>query len=207
MSMRTTPTEAGRLQKYGIALLAAAVAFAASYATWPLSKSTPWVFFFAAIILSAWFCGQGPSLVTTAVLVVLGRYAFIKPYGTFTLDRDSLVPILVFIGFSLIIGFLASAKRRAEGHERAERRRFQATVTSIADAVIATDAAGCVTFMNRVAERLTGWSLTEAAGRRLEEVFVIVKEEGEGRLPHGVPGEEGIGQTELDSGAWRATPC
>ncbi len=186
MSMRTTPTGAGRLQKYGIALLAAGLAFAASYVTWPLLKSTPWVFFFTAIIVSAWFGGQGPSLVTAAVLTVLGRYFFIRPLGEFTLNRDSLVSILVFNGVSLFIGYVASARRRAEGHERAERRRFQATVTSIGDAVIATDSTGRVVFMNGVAEEMTGWSMPTAAGKRLGEVFVIVQDDTRAPAPNPV---------------------
>ena len=174
---RTELPQAGPIQRYGAAILAAVVAFAASYATWPLMNSMPWVFCFAAIMVTAWFCGQGPSLVTTAILVILGRYFFIRPYGTFTLDHVNVVPILVFVGVSLFIGFLASARRWAEAHERAERRRFQATVTSIGDAVIATDADGRITFMNHVAETLTGWSMLEADGRHWEEVFVIVNDE------------------------------
>src|SRR5258708_34390547 len=114
-----------------------------------------WVFFFAAVMLSAWCVGQGPSFAATMVLVVGGRYFFIKPYGTFTLSGVSLLPILAFIGVSLFIGFLGSARRRAEAYERAEQRRFQATVMSIGDAIIATAPAGRVTFLNGVSTALT----------------------------------------------------
>ena len=51
------------------------------------------------------------------------------------------------------------------------------TLNSIGDGVIATDTQGRVTRMNPVAEQLTGWGLTEAIGRDLEEVFRIVNEE------------------------------
>jgi len=53
---------------------------------------------------------------------------------------------------------------------------LRVTIASIGDAVITTDARGCVTRLNGVAESLTGWRQEEAAGRPLSEVFVIVNE-------------------------------
>ena len=59
---------------------------------------------------------------------------------------------------------------------RAERERFRVTLDSIGDAVVTTDTHGRVTFLNPVAEALTGWSLAEAAGRPLPDVFRIINE-------------------------------
>ncbi|QDV37747.1 PAS domain S-box protein [Tautonia plasticadhaerens] len=53
---------------------------------------------------------------------------------------------------------------------------WRTILASIGDAVIATDADGRVTFLNPVAERLTGWSLADARGMPLTEVFRIVNE-------------------------------
>jgi diguanylate cyclase (GGDEF)-like protein/PAS domain S-box-containing protein len=55
-----------------------------------------------------------------------------------------------------------------------EKERAQVTLDSIGDAVISTDADGRVTYVNAVAEALTGWSRQAAAGRPLVEVFRIV---------------------------------
>jgi PAS domain S-box-containing protein len=73
----------------------------------------------------------------------------------------------------------AQALVRATHLEREDEARawFATTLRSIGDAVIATDAAGRVTFMNAIAEALTGWTDAEARGRRLEEVFCILSEE------------------------------
>jgi len=60
---------------------------------------------------------------------------------------------------------------------RESEHRWATTLSSIGDAVIATDEGGRVTFMNAVAERLTGWSLAEAAGKRVAEVFKIINEQ------------------------------
>ena len=58
-----------------------------------------------------------------------------------------------------------------------EKERAQVTLNSIGDAVISTDVEGRISYMNSVAERLTGWPLKEASGRPLEEVFKIIDAE------------------------------
>jgi two-component system CheB/CheR fusion protein len=55
--------------------------------------------------------------------------------------------------------------------------RLATTLRSVGDAVISTDAAGSVQFMNRIAESLTGWSEADAQARPLDEVFRIVNEQ------------------------------
>jgi diguanylate cyclase (GGDEF)-like protein/PAS domain S-box-containing protein len=55
-----------------------------------------------------------------------------------------------------------------------EKERAEVTLNSIGDAVICTDIAGNITFLNVGAEKMTGWSMTEAAGRPLAEVFRVL---------------------------------
>jgi PAS domain S-box-containing protein len=62
-------------------------------------------------------------------------------------------------------------------HEDEARRWFTTTLRSIGDAVIATDAGGRISFMNPVAEGLTGWTESDAHGRLLEDVFNVLSEE------------------------------
>ena len=55
-----------------------------------------------------------------------------------------------------------------------ERERAQVTLNSIGDAVLTTDSAGNVTYLNLVAESMTGWIWKEAIGRPLSDVFNII---------------------------------
>jgi len=73
----------------------------------------------------------------------------------------------------------AQALSRASRMEREDEARqwFTTTLRSIGDAVIATDAEGRVTFLNPVAETLTGWAEQDARGRPLDEVFCIFSEQ------------------------------
>ena len=71
---------------------------------------------------------------------------------------------------------LRSVIERKAGEEALfmEKERAQVTLNSIGDAVLSTDIAGNVTYLNLVAEDMTGWSCQEATGRPLAEVFQIV---------------------------------
>ncbi|HUG67448.1 MAG TPA: PAS domain S-box protein, partial [Pirellulaceae bacterium] len=72
-------------------------------------------------------------------------------------------------------------RRRAEEQVQEEREWLRVTLASIGDAVIATDTQGRVTYLNAVAEELTGWTPNYAEGEPLETVFPILNENT--RLP------------------------
>jgi two-component system cell cycle sensor histidine kinase/response regulator CckA len=71
---------------------------------------------------------------------------------------------------------VALHKHEMERRLRDRERWFATTLRSIGDAVISTDAGGRITFMNPVAESLTGWSTTEARGRRASDIVRLVDE-------------------------------
>ena len=62
-----------------------------------------------------------------------------------------------------------------------QSERAQVTLNSIGDAVISTDLAGNITYLNLVAERMTGWSRQEASDQPLQEVLRII--DGDSREP------------------------
>ncbi len=93
---------------------------------------------------------------------------------------------LVLVRHQLRAEHLAS-RLAVEQAEREAQKRLVATMRSIGDAVISTDADARVEFMNPIAEELTGWPLDEARGRPLGQVFVIINEAT--RLPVSSPVE------------------
>jgi diguanylate cyclase (GGDEF)-like protein/PAS domain S-box-containing protein len=60
---------------------------------------------------------------------------------------------------------------------RQQRELFEVTLASIGDAVITTDAMGRVTYLNPVAEAMTGWHNAEAAGKPMDRVFHVINED------------------------------
>ena len=68
-------------------------------------------------------------------------------------------------------------KHQAEIRLKESEQWLKTTLISIGDGVITTDMQACVTFMNPVAEALTGWPFQEAAGKEITEIFNIVNED------------------------------
>src|SRR6266511_1856029 len=71
--------------------------------------------------------------------------------------------------------------RRAHESLFQEKEQAVATLESIGDAVLTTDAAGMITYMNPVAERLTGWRVVEALGQPVDTVMTLISDAA--RLP------------------------
>ncbi len=85
-----------------------------------------------------------------------GAYGFVlKPFK----DRDLRIAIEV-----------ALQKHQIDRHQFERERWFATTLRAIGDAVIATDSEQRITFMNQVAERVTGWASGDAVGKPLCEV-------------------------------------
>jgi PAS domain S-box-containing protein len=67
-------------------------------------------------------------------------------------------------------------RKRAEEDLRRQREWLRVTLSSIGDAVIASDTEGRITFLNPVAVMVTGWELEEALGQPIQDVFRIINE-------------------------------
>jgi len=84
---------------------------------------------------------------------------------------------------ALLLAFLSlvrsdlTGRRRAEVQARESEAELRTTLRSIGDAVIATDREGRITFLNPVAEQLTGWTEADASGLDANQVFHIVNED------------------------------
>ena len=92
---------------------------------------------------------------------------------------DSAAPIRDSAGIvagAVLVFRDVTEQRRAEDALAEQREWLETTLESIGDAVVATDVQARITFMNPVAENLTGWSFDDARGLASTEVFRIVNE-------------------------------
>jgi len=94
---------------------------------------------------------------------------------TFVISTLTSVALVVLLGLALMRGL--TERQRNEAAIGEQREWLRITLSSIGDAVIATDAFGRVRFLNPLAERLTGWTQAEAEDKTLTEIFKIVNED------------------------------
>jgi PAS domain S-box-containing protein len=88
-------------------------------------------------------------------------------------DND-LLEMVIAIGRQM--GQFIERKQAKEALEL-QRQWLEVTLSSIGDAVIATDTKAAITFMNPVAEALTGWTQEDAVGQKIDAVFHIIHEQ------------------------------
>lgn len=173
---------------YGASLGVLAVALVMRWLLDPvLDGSLPLVTLFGAVAFAVWAGGYRSAVLVTVLGFTVCDYFFIEPRHAFGL-RNAVngVGALAYLLTCSVIIALGEGMRVAAHRARYERERVIVTLSSIGDAVITTDPEGRVTFLNPIAETLTGWTQHDAGGRPLDDVFHIVNEETRHPAPNPV---------------------
>jgi PAS domain S-box-containing protein len=193
-SIRSTATpERPALLRYSVAVVVSLLALGIRLLLEPLLGDSPhFLLFFGAVMAASWFGGFGPGALATALSALLSDIFFVPPrYGFAPLDLAQSTHLLIFVIEGLLISVLSgqlyrarsqvaqelAVRAAAEQEASAQREQLRVTLTSIGDAVIVTDVAERVTFLNPLAEQLTGWPAAEALGLPLSAIFNIVNEQ------------------------------
>jgi signal transduction histidine kinase len=100
--------------RYGIALASVAGALSLASLLPPRADPSHFTLFFAAVMITAWYGGLGPGLLTTVMSALLLDYFFIAPIDSITMDWQAFLRLSVFTVIALITSYLTTARRRAE---------------------------------------------------------------------------------------------
>ena len=115
MAQRTTPS------RYTVAIVTTLTALALR---WLLSRwfgaSSPFLFFTPAVMLSAWYGGMGPGLLSTVTGAVLINVFLLAPVGSLSLDADQLSRVILFLLVGTQISWLSGAMSKAREHAEAD---------------------------------------------------------------------------------------
>jgi PAS domain S-box-containing protein len=164
-------------KNYVLGVVAVAVAVLLRWVLDPMmGDALPLVTLFGAVAAAAWLGGYRPAILVTIVGYLACHYLFIPPRGKINFSAGNAVGLIAYLfTCALIIGF-GEAMRLAQTRAIQRREVLSVTLRSIGDAVITTDVEGRITYLNKVAESITGWANEEALGKSLDSVFRIVKE-------------------------------
>lgn len=137
---------------------------------------TPYLLPLFGVLISSLYGGLGPGIWTTILLSVGTVFFFTsQTYHTY-FNHLIFVQSTLFIVESIITALLIENVKKDKEDIYRKSEWFYTTLTSIGDAVISTDTELRITYMNPVAEKITGWKLWEARGYRLSDVFRITNE-------------------------------
>ena len=168
--------------RYAFSVIGVLVAFGVTMLVPTLRHRESFLLFFAAVFLSAWYGGRGPGLVACLVTGFLWDYFVFEPAGEFSFGAEAIVPLIIFLLVAVMTGSFTTSLTNAEEQAREQREWLQVMLSSIGDGVIATDSSGNVSFMNGVAQQLTGWTSRQAFGKPIDEVFFVRNQESGGMI-------------------------
>ena len=191
------------LRPYGLALLAIAVALGLSLAAERVGLEDVEIpLFLVAIAVTIWYGAPGAGAVVVVAGALCVDYFFTPPLYTFAFEHKDIVHIGVFVVFGLVVGWLAAWRRRTEGELRraadelrdevAIRTRQASLLDLTHDAIFVHDMDHAITYWNRGAEELLGWTAAQAMGKRAPELL---------RTVYPIP-EEAIRAEFLRTGRW-----
>ncbi|MDZ8225650.1 PAS domain S-box protein [Nostoc sp. ChiVER01] len=104
-----------QLLQYTVALLSVALALGATLLLKAYLTPTPAALFFAAVMVSAWYGGLGPGLLTTVLSTLAVNYLFFQPvYSLNIININFLVPLVVFMLTAGLISLLNESRRTAQ---------------------------------------------------------------------------------------------
>jgi PAS domain S-box-containing protein len=174
-----------RAARYGAAVVAAGLALLLELLLVPWfggnPNQSPFMIFFAAVMVASWFGGLGPGLLATALSALLSWYFFLSPQYSFAINAFGqgfrlTVFVLEGVVISSLVEAMHSARRRAEGALEAgslSEERFRLLVESAKDyAIFMVDPDGRIAEWNAGAERLFGYGEEEILGEPGSLLFV-----------------------------------
>ena len=117
-----------RSQPYCVAVLSVLVALLLTHQLWQYIQPALYPFFLAAVMISCWYGGLGPGLLSTTLGASLSEYFFLSPLYSLAISPANLFKQLYFIGIAVLICSLTTrlrlAQQRAEMHaQMAEQHR------------------------------------------------------------------------------------
>ncbi len=163
------------LLRYGVAAAAVAVSLGLKLLLTTIEREkSPFIFFLASVLVSAWYGGRGPGLLATALSIPLIDFFFLEPVYTFDFGWQSgnsvslLLLALEGIVISSLTGSLYETRETARAQARelqSSEERYRRIVETAHEGIWSRDVAGRIDYVNLRLAQLLGYSAAEMLGR------------------------------------------
>src|SRR5262245_38384684 len=110
-------------QRYGVALVASTLAAILTLALGPLLAQMPALLFLAAVLISAWYGGQGPGFFSVLLGTLFFYFLFLTPDPARQTVQDS-GELAVYLLVAVLTCALTAGRKRAEAEARLEQKRL-----------------------------------------------------------------------------------
>jgi PAS domain S-box-containing protein len=170
------------IQQYGLAILSVAAALGVALVLRPSSlNSFADPLFLFAIAITAWYTGPGPTVFALVSSFLIVDYFFIEPLYTLRMTTEDIPHFAIFAVFASVVARFAAVRRRVEQdllrsrgeleNEVAERTQQASLLNLTHDSIFVRDMDFVITYWNRGAEELYGWTPEEAVGKRSNDLL------------------------------------
>ncbi|MDB4874306.1 MAG: sensor histidine kinase [Gemmatimonadetes bacterium] len=183
-----TPESLSAPQRYGLAILSVAAALGGTLVLGRYKfTATEFPLFLFAIAITVWYAG--PRAATLAVLLssLSFDYFYTEPAYSFAITRADIPHFTIFVLFGLLLTWFSSVRHHAEREllrsrnelvkEVVERTQQASLLNLTHDTIFVRDADDVITYWNRGAQELYGWTAAEAIGQHahalLQTVFPV----------------------------------
>jgi two-component system sensor kinase FixL len=169
------PHTANRGSRYAVALAVFAACLLLQVAIGDaLGGKVPYLPFYPAIVVAAWYGGAGPGLLVTTLSALAAMYVLLPPPGLAVADPSDRLALTAFVGVGAVISWLNHRLHAAQAMHHsmavmstARAERLDAILTLTVDGIIVIDDKGTIEAFNRGAQALFGYLEWEVIGRNV----------------------------------------
>ena len=171
--------------RYGLAILSFVVSLGLALLSQRLDfRNVEVPLFLFALALTAWYAGSGPAALAVVLSIAFFDFFFTEPRYTFYVSADDIPYMAVFIGFAVLVAWFSTVRRRVEQDliqardhlqiEVAERTQQASLLNLTHDSIFVGDMQSRITYWNRGAAELYGWTGEQAVGKHSQELLSTI---------------------------------
>lgn len=182
---QSLPKIPSAIQRYGLAILSVSVALGVAFALVRYSfRGSEFPLFLMAIAITVWYAGIGPAILTVVLSSLAFNYYFTEPYFSFYVTRADLPYYIMFVLFAMLLTWFSAIRRRVEQDLLRSRdelakevvlRTQQASLLDLThDTIFVRDMNNLITYWNRGAQELYGWTAEQATSKDAHQLLRTV---------------------------------